>query len=250
MVQAPVRQTTLDVRGVKLVTREAGVGQPLLYLHDELSTGWNPFLDGLTGHFHVVAPELPGFGDSERPDWVESVEDVAFLVSDIVDAVGSGVPVPAVASSLGAWMVLEAAVRGAAVSSIVLIGSPGAYIAGDPPFDYFSLTPEERRALFFDDPSVAPPVGDDHIVRNEAMTARLVWQPRYVSPKLGHRIHRIASPTLIAWGKNDRFLSLAHGDWLVSGLPKGKLSVVDGAGHFPALDKPNETAKLVIDFLS
>ena len=71
MTQATVAETTLDVRGTPLVTREAGGGSALLYLHDELSTAWNPFLDALSAKYRVVAPELPGFGDTERPDWAE-----------------------------------------------------------------------------------------------------------------------------------------------------------------------------------
>ena len=250
MAPATTRKGTLDVRGVPLVTREAGAGQLLLYLHDELSTGWNPFLDLLAAEFNVIAPELPGFGDTERPDWVESIDDVAFLIADLVDIVGSGNPVAIVGSSIGAWVALEAAARGAPVSKLVLLGCPGVAIPRDSPFDYFFLTPEQRVDLFFDDPSVAPSVTEDHIVRNEAMTARLVWQPRYVSPKLAHRIHRVTAPALVAWGVHDRFLSRAHGQALADGLPNAKLAVVRGAGHFPALDNPTAMAKLAIDFLS
>jgi pimeloyl-ACP methyl ester carboxylesterase len=251
VTQATQNQTTLDVRGVPLVTREAGSGPPLLYLHDELSTAWSPYLDALAATHHVVAPELPGFGDTARPDWAESVDDLAFFVADIVDAVdavGGGAPIAVVGASLGGWLALEAALRGARISRLVALGSPGAYIAGDPPTDYFFLTPEERVGLFFNDASVAPQVEPAHIVRNEAMTARLVWQPRYVSPKLLGRIHRLDVPTLVVWGDDDRFLSLAHGQALADGAANARLSTITGAGHFPALDKPAETAKLTLDF--
>ncbi|MDA0799864.1 MAG: alpha/beta hydrolase [Chloroflexi bacterium] len=250
MAQAAVTQTTLDIRGVPLVVRQAGDGPPLLYLHDELSTGWNPFLDLLAERFHVVAPEIPGFGDTALPDWVETIADVAFLVTDVADVVGSGAPIAVVGASLGGWLALEAGLRGAAFSRVAAIGSPGAYIPGDPPTDYFFMTPEERLALLFNDPSGVPEINEDHSVRNQAMTARLVWQPRYVSPKLEHRIHRITSPTLVAWGSDDRFLSQAHGQALVDYLLAGSLTVVPNAGHFAALDQPDATAKIILDFLS
>ena len=232
------------------MVRQAGDGPPLLYLHDELSTGWNPFLDLLAERFHVVAPEIPGFGDTALPDWVETIADVAFLVTDVADVVGSGAPIAVVGASLGGWLALEAGLRGAAFSRVAAIGSPGAYIPGDPPTDYFFMTPEERLALLFNDPSGVPEINEDHSVRNQAMTARLVWQPRYVSPKLEHRIHRITSPTLVAWGSDDRFLSQAHGQALVDYLLAGSLTVVPNAGHFAALDQPDATAKIILDFLS
>jgi pimeloyl-ACP methyl ester carboxylesterase len=196
LAQAAVTQITLDVRGVSVVVRQAGDGPPLFYLHDELSTGWNPFLDLLAERFHVVAPEIPGFGDTALPPWVETIDDVAFLIADIADMVGSGAPIMAVGTSLGGWLSLEAGLRGAPFSRIAAIGSPGAYLPGDPPADYFFMTPEERLGLLFNSPSAAPEISEDHSVRNQAMTARLVWQPRYVSPKLEHRIHRITAPTL------------------------------------------------------
>jgi pimeloyl-ACP methyl ester carboxylesterase len=249
VAQATVTETTLDVRGATVVARQAGSGASLLYVHDELATGWPPFLDVLAERFHIVAPEIPGFGDTPLPAHIETIDDVAFLLADIADVVGGGEPIAVVGSSLGGWLALEAGLRGAAFSRIAAIGSPGAFIAGDPPTDYFFMTPEERVALLFNDQSVLPKVSDDHSVRNQAMTARLVWQPRYVSPKLEHRIHRITVPSLIVWGADDRFLSRAHGQALVDGLPDAALAVIDNAGHFPALDRPAETGKIILDFL-
>jgi len=250
LAQAAVIETTIDVRGVLLVVREAGDGKTLLYVHDELSTGWNPFLDLLAERFHIVAPEIPGFGGTALPVWIETIDDVAFLLADVADVVGGGVPIPVIGSSLGGWLALEAALRAAAFSRIAAIGSPGAYLPGDPPTDYFFMTPEERFALLFNDAAVVPEVSEDHSVRNQAMTARLVWQPRYVSPKLEHRIHRITEPTLVVWGSDDRFLSQAHGRALVENLPAGSITVVANSGHFAALDQPAETANVILDFLS
>ena len=250
MTTASIADTTLDIRGVPLVTREAGEGETLLYLHDELSTAWNPYLDLLAERFHVVAPELPGFGDTERPDWIEDIADMAFFVADIATQVGGGAHVNVVGGSLGGGLAIEAALRGAPIARLVAIGSPGAQLFGDPPYDYFFLTPEERVELFFTDPSVDPEVSEDHAVHNQSMTARLVWQPRYVSPKLGRRIHRMEVPTLVAWGEHDRFLSLAHGQELAHGMPNGSLVTVPGAGHFVALDAPAEMAQLTTIFLT
>ena len=126
MTTASVAVTTLDIRGVSLVSREAGDGETLLYLHDELSTGWNAYLDLLAQRFHVIAPELPGFGDTERPDWIEDVADAAFFVADVVTQVGGGAPINIVGGSLGGWLAIEAALRGAPIARIVAGCSSGA----------------------------------------------------------------------------------------------------------------------------
>ena len=185
MTQAAVEASEMIVRDVRLATQVAGTGPTLLYLHDELSTGWNAYLDQLAVHFHVIAPDLPGFGDSERPDWIENTDDMAFFLADVADAAGDGAAPFVVGNGLGGWLALEAGVRSqAAINRLIVVGCPGLGLPGDPPADYFFLTPEERTALFFNDVSFAPVVSEDHLVRNEMMTARLVWQPRYVSRSL------------------------------------------------------------------
>ncbi|MDE2838934.1 MAG: alpha/beta hydrolase [Chloroflexota bacterium] len=243
----PPAQIAIHIPNVSVAALRAGNGPRLLFLHDELSSDWTPFLDLLAERFEVTAPELPGFGCSERPEWADTIDDLAFAVADLTDALA---PTAIVGASLGGWLAIEAAVRGAPATALVAIGAPGIDLHGDPPADYFVLMQHERPAFFFDNPECAPDVDEDTSIRNESMTARLVWQPRYVNPALTGRLHRVRAPTLVVWGANDRFLSRAHGEALANGAPDGRLAVVDNAGHFPAREQPEATAALVAGFLN
>ena len=245
----PAVDLTLQLPRLDLPARRAGDGPRLLYLHDELTTAWTPLLDILSQRFTVIAPELPGFGNAERPDWMETIDDMAFLVADIADTLAGDGPVAVVGAGLGGWLAIESAIRGASFSAIAVVGAPGVDLRGDPPTDYFVLMPDERAALFFDDPASAPDVDEDTAIRNEMMTARLVWQPRYVSPSLVNRLHRVTTSTLVVWGANDRFLSQAHGEAIADGVRDGRLAVVGGAGHFPGLEQAEATANLITAFL-
>lgn len=238
----------IQLPNLSIPVRRYGKGTPLVYLHDELSSGWPAMGDLLAEHFEVIAPELPGFGSTVRPDWLESIDDMAFAIADLVDNVSLASPPVLVGNALGGWLALESMIRGARAVSLVVIGSPGVDLPGDPPVDYFVLTMEERTELFFSDVAKAPNVDEDEVIRNEMMTARLVWQPRYVSPNLLHRLHRVTSPTLVIWGQEDRFLSPAHGEAIARGVPKGEIRFVQGSGHFPANERPEEVANLIIDF--
>ena len=242
----PPTPITIDIPNATIAALRAGDGPRLLYIHDELSSAWTPFLDRIAERFEVIAPELPGFGCSERPEWAETIDDLAFAVADLADTLA---PTVIVGASLGGWLAVEAAIRGASASALVAIGAPGIDILGDPPADYFVLRLDERPALFFDDPALAPDVDEDTAIRNESMTARLVWQPRYVNPALAGRLHRLRIPTLVVWGANDHFLSRPHGEAIANGAQDGRLAVVDNAGHFPAREQPETTAALVAGFL-
>ncbi len=154
-----------------------------------------------------------------------------------------------VGAGLGGWLALEAVIRGAPAAALVVIGAPGVDIPSDPPVDYFVLTPDERAPLFFEDLDCAPQVDEDTAIKNESMTARLVWQPRYFSPNLVHRLHRVSIPTLVVWGGRDRFLSQAHGEAIANGIMHGRFEVIPNAGHFPVYENPLDTGKLVRDYL-
>src|ERR1700677_616360 len=78
---------TLTVAGVGLEIEERGEGRPLLFLHaGEGLAPDRPWLDLLATQFRVIAPSHPGFGRSALPDWVRSVDDLAYLYLDLAAA--------------------------------------------------------------------------------------------------------------------------------------------------------------------
>ena len=65
-----------EVAGGKIQMLQAGAGRPLLVLHHEIGNpGWLPFYDDLARDFTVHVPSHPGFGKSERPEWMRTVRD-------------------------------------------------------------------------------------------------------------------------------------------------------------------------------
>src|SRR5689334_15321067 len=85
----PYRSDMIDVRGVKTHVYLGGRGRPLLVLHPEFCAGqWSPYHDRLSTRFRLIAPDHPGFGKSERPDWIEHVDDLVFHYTDLLDQLG------------------------------------------------------------------------------------------------------------------------------------------------------------------
>ena len=70
-----------------------GQGAPLLYLHGALGvSAWTPFMERLSQRFDVIVPDHPGFGESDTPDWLDNVGDLAYFYLDVIKALGlSGV---------------------------------------------------------------------------------------------------------------------------------------------------------------
>ena len=102
---------TLRVGEVDLELVEAGEGRPLLYLHGFLEpVGRAEHLELLARDYRVLAPAHPGFAGSSRPEWMESVEDLAYLYLDLIERLDLP-EVHVVGHSLGGWIAAELAVR-------------------------------------------------------------------------------------------------------------------------------------------
>ena len=105
-----------DIGGIEVETAIAGSGPPLLFLHGGDYVAQNrAFLDRLSGHFRVVAPRHPGFGETPRPAWFRSVHDIAYLYLDLLDRLDLKETL-LVGHSFGGWVALEIAKAGEAAS--------------------------------------------------------------------------------------------------------------------------------------
>jgi pimeloyl-ACP methyl ester carboxylesterase len=105
-------ERTVSVRGISTHLFEAGdpSAPPVLYLHGTfLGNLWLDFHLALAQQFHVFAPDTPGFGLSERPDWMRDMSDYVLYFRDLLDTLGLE-KATLVGHSLGGWMAAELAV--------------------------------------------------------------------------------------------------------------------------------------------
>jgi pimeloyl-ACP methyl ester carboxylesterase len=249
----------LDVGGVPTHVMRGGRGQPLLVLHPEFAARmWAPYHDALAARFQVVAPDHPGFGASERPDWLDGIEDLVLHYTDLLDVLGLE-RVSVVGTSLGGWIALALALwRPARVERLVLAAPAGIRVDGVARYDYFANPIEETLRRLFHDPARAAQLlpteyGAEVVVRgyHEFTTlARLSWNPYLYDPKLPQRLRRVRAPTLLVWGADDAVLPPAHGAAWARLLPAATLREIPACGHFAPLERGDVFARLAIEFLS
>jgi pimeloyl-ACP methyl ester carboxylesterase len=80
--------------------------------------------------------------------------------------------------------------------------------------------------------------------------AKLVWNPRWHNPHLGKWLHRIACPTQIVWGRQDRFVPPPYATALAAAIPGATVEWIDACGHVPQLDRPAELERRLADFIA
>ena len=111
---------------------------------------WLPFYERLSRVLSTsIAPEHPGFGDTEFPEWLDGFDDLVLHYRDFLDVLELD-PVHLVGFSLGGWIAADLAIfYPERLQSLTLITPAGLHVPEAPMADLFAMPPEEIPDLLF-----------------------------------------------------------------------------------------------------
>src|SRR5436309_11545944 len=242
----------------------SGSGPALIYLHGPWGVAPDrDFLARLASAHTIHAPRHPGTTPGD-PDAVHALDgwlDLIVYYIELLDRLELDRPA-LVGHSFGALVAAElAAAAPKSVARLVLIDPVGLWRDDLPVKNWMLLSERERRPCLFADPEGEAAqrffaVPDDLAERVDAL-APLIWAQactgKFVWPVpdrgLQHRMHRIAAPTLIIWGKADRIIAPAYAQEFAKRIAGARIELIDQAGHLPQLEQPEAVAKAVQAFL-
>jgi len=257
----PAVAQTIEVGDVGLHLLRGGSGRPALVLHGiEGPEGWLEFHDLLAQQADVLAPSHPGYGESPRPPWLESITHQALFYEwflrvagiDKVDLIGFGI---------GGWIAAEmAAMNSSNLAHLVLVDAAGIKPHAGDTLDVFIQPWRQVVAACVNDPDTAEeyqriysatPVQDYGGVREagRSMSMRMCYRPYMYSPALPAVLGGVAAPSLIVWGAEDRIIPLECGRLYQAAIPGAGLQIMEGCGHWPHYERPRELADIVLDFI-
>jgi pimeloyl-ACP methyl ester carboxylesterase len=251
----------VTIQGMKIEVERRGTGSPLLLLLSEESQRelGSPFVEELAKRHELIIAQPPGFGRSERPDWISSPDDISYIFLDLIEALGLK-NIPIVGLGLGGWIASEIAIKDDSfISKLVLVNSFGVKIGG--PLDrdvqdIWTLHPQAVAKLKWRDVEKSKrdysKMNDDQlavVARNTESFARFCWSPYMHNPKLKLRLHRVKCPTLFVWGADDGIITPAYGKAYAALVPGARFETIADAGHYPHLEQPDAFAKIVSPFL-
>ena len=275
---------TVDVDGVNIFYREAGEsGRPkLLLLHGFPSSShqYRHLIEKLAPRFHVIAPDYPGFGNSQMPPpekYAYTFDNTAVVMERFLEAIGFtgfglymqdyGGPVGfRLMASQGAWV------------QWLIIQNTNAYEVGFTPVwdelrsNYWkgrSAEAEKAIAAFLEEPTVKAVYLTGHpkpelispdnwnmdlhfLERPGARQVQLDFFYDYrtnveLYPQWQKLLKSLQPKTLIFWGQGDIFFTPAGGDAYLDDLPNAVLHKLH-SGHFAVEDHLEFITEQMIDF--
>jgi 2-hydroxymuconate-semialdehyde hydrolase len=262
---------TVDVGGITTNYHDQGDGPPVLLLHGSgpgvsAWANWRLTIPALAKRFRVVAPDILGFGYTERPDGVR-YEPATWMrhLTGLLDALGLD-RVSVVGNSFGGALALRLAVeQPQRVDRLVLMGSVGVPFplteGLDAVWGYEPSVASMRRLLdlFAYDRSL---VSDDLARLRYDASARPGVQEAYASMFPAPRqssvdalvvpeesIRGIGHETLVIHGRDDRVIPLANSERLVRLIDRAQLHVYGRCGHWVQIEQAARFNELVAAFL-
>lgn len=259
------REVLID--GHRIVYSDGGQGDPLLVLHGFGATrdNWVLLAKELTPRLRVIAPDLPGYGDSDQQATASySIDDQLARIDAFATAVGltrfhlAGNSMggylaahyarryPGRVASL--WLIAPAGVTSAAPSEVIT-----AVERGENPLLVRSAQDFDRILhLCFVHPPYTPAqfkkVFADRAMRNASFHARLFQQLFEAPQPFEETLPGLAVRTLITWGERDRILDASGAPILQTLIPGSELQLLADTGHVPMIEQPAACAARFLAF--
>lgn len=247
-------ESTTEVAGLRVRALQGGSGPAAVVLHHSSGNlGWIPFYEELARSFSVTVPDLPGYGQSERPAWARDPRDMAILVDRFLARVA---PEGAMLVGLGfgGFIAAElATMHQERLGALALVGATGLQPDEGELLDQMLIDfPEYMTAGFRDEARYREFFGEEvaQEVRelwdfSREMTARLSWKPYMFNRRLPHLLPEVRTPTLVVAGGADKVVPLECARQYAALLPNATIEIVEGAGHYVDYEEPRALAALI-----
>ena len=261
-----VEEKFIQIDGNKIRYLESGNSKKTLVLIHGLGASaerWSHVIPIFDKQFRVIAPDLIGFGYSDKPlvdytpefflDFLEK-----FFVASNLDRLNI------IGSSLGGQLSIEyASSHSQNIEKLVLVSPAGAMKQSTPALDAYimaALYPNDQSAknafeiMEASGEDIADSIVNGFVERMRLPNAKLAFMSTVLGLKnselITSKLSSITVPTLIIWGSNDPVIPVTYADDFISSIQNCKFFRMDGCGHTPYVQDPIVFASKALDFLN
>jgi pimeloyl-ACP methyl ester carboxylesterase len=269
----------VSIHGHDMVYRREGAGPALLLLHGIAGSSrtWRDVIPRLTGRFTVIAPDLMGHGLSEKPVGDYSLGSFASGIRDLLDVLDID-HATVVGQSFGGGVAMQLAYQHPELCDrLVLVDSGGLGREVNWALRFMTLPGSEyvmpvifpkfvrnwgdslfrsindrgiRLSRITETWSAYASLAESENRQAFARTIRAVIDPGGQTVSAMDRLYLAASmPTLIIWGDRDDIIPVSHAHAAHEAIPGSRLVIIEGAGHFPQMEAPEQFVDALVTFI-
>ena len=256
-------------RGMMLRFASEGAGRIVLLLHGFPldHTMWEGQRAAIGQNYHVIMPDLRGHGQTEAPDGIYPIDDMADDVIELLDSLKITEPVVVGGLSMGGYLALSLAVRyPKRLCGLMLIDTRAASDTKEAARAREQLASSLERGgevegatsvmigrLFADSTRVRHPeiVSRTSEVMRKTSPRAIIGCLRgmAVRPDRTNDLGRITIPTLVMAGEADLVIPLAESQSMAAAMPNAELVIIPDAGHLAPLENPPVANAAILRFL-
>ena len=248
---------TIELAGLAFRYLKGGAGLPVVVLHHSTGNpGWIPFYERLAERATVYVPDMPGYGQSARPEWAREPRDLGILLLQALARLDLA-RVALVGLGFGGFVAAEMATMSQErIGRLVLVGAPGHQPRDGEILDQMMVDFHEYvMAGFRDEDAFRKAFGDDARRSfkelwdySREMTARLTWKPYMFSRRLAPLLREVRTPALVLHGADDAIVPVDVARQYAEALPNARLEIVPDAGHLLEYENPDAIASCIAAF--
>ena len=223
---------------------------------------WAAVMPILSKKYRVIAPDLPGYGYSDKPSTDYTPEFFLKFIFDFLDGLGIK-KTSMIGTSLGGQIVAECAITQSKMIEKIVLSSPaGIMKTSTPTLDAYSMaalypshdTVKTAYEMMTGSKNVTTESIDGFIKRMTQPNAKMAFMSTILalknSPPITDRLPNITVPTLLIWGKQDTMIPVKYANDFVSSIKNCQLEIMENCGHTPHIEEPVKFSQTVLNFLN
>jgi pimeloyl-ACP methyl ester carboxylesterase len=224
---------------------------------------WSKIIPLFAKHFHVVAPDIIGFGYSDKPEISYTIPFFLDFVKHFIYKLGME-NMTLIGASLGGQIAAEFAIASKnMIDNLVLVTPAGVMKEPTPVLNYyiaaamyptFDNAKKAFRQMAGDPKAVDEVYARDFVNRMQLPNAKYAFMSSIMgskgAPSLSGRLGEIEAPTLIVWGERDALIPVRYARKFQKEIKGSQLAIIKNSGHTPYFERPEIFSDIVLEFLT
>lgn len=224
---------------------------------------WSNIMPFLSKKYHIFAPDLIGYGQSDKPSVDYTVDVFIKFVFDFIESVGMKKTF-VIGTSLGGQIAAEcAATQNPAIEKVVLISPAGVMRKSTPTLDAYTMAAlypnrdsvkNAYQMMIGPDKQVSEISVERFVTNMSRPNAKMVFLSTLLglknAPDIFEKLQKITSPTMVIWGREDKLIPFEYSQHFVSSIRNCEFVPMDGCGHSPYIEDPERLSEIITKFFS